>query len=197
MADRSPTRFNFCKPDRPFLLTYTIFGGGGYANIAINSEGVESLTVSLEFGAAAALNLGVASGSVQVMAGIMIKVETIEGKTDATLAGFVRLRGELEVLGIISVSLTFNLTLAYETGSGEAWGRATLTVEVEVFCFSKSVSVSCEKRFKGGGGGLRARDGDKKALRGGSPAVSPISFAELFSPESWDTYRAAFAQEAF
>ena len=106
------TRFNFCEPKRPFLLTYTIFGGGGYANVAINSKGVESLTVSLEFGAATAINLGVASGSVQVMAGIVIKV----AGEDASLSGFVRLRGELDVLGIISVNLEFHLSLGYETG---------------------------------------------------------------------------------
>lgn len=185
-------RFNFCEPKRPFLLTYTIFGGGGYANVAINSKGVKELTVSLEFGAATAINLGVASGSVQVMAGIVIKV----AGEDASLQGFVRLRGELDILGIISVSLEFHLSLGYDTKTKEAWGRATLTVEVEVFCFSKSVSVTAEKRFSSGSAPLRAREGGQKALRGAnSPA--PISFAELFTPQAWDTYRTAFAPEAF
>ena len=87
------TRFNFCEPKRPFLLTYTIFGGGGFAEVAINAERVERLTVSLEFGAATAINLGVASGSVQVMAGIIISVTG----SKAELTGFVRLRGELDV----------------------------------------------------------------------------------------------------
>jgi hypothetical protein len=180
------TRFRFCEQKRPFLLTYTIFGGGGYASIGIHSKGLESLIVSLEFGAAAALNLGVASGSVQAMAGIMIKYLPAESK--AELSGFVRLRGELDVLGIINVSLEFNLTLSYEPGSGEARGTATLTVEVEVLCFSESVSLSVEKKFKGGGS-------SRRALGGSAPA--PISFGDLYTPEAWDTYRAAFAPQAF
>ncbi len=182
-------RFNFCKVERPFLLIYTIFGGGGFANVAINSKGVESLTVSLEFGAAAAIDLGVASGSVQVMAGIIIKVEG----SDAMLTGFVRLRGELDILGLINVSLEFLLSLTYDSKTGEAWGRAKLTVEVEVFCFSKSVTVEAEKRLKGGGGGLRAR-----ALKGGNAEPpAPISFADLYTTQDWDTYRSAFAPAAF
>ena len=185
------TRFNFCEPKRPFLLTYTIFGGGGYADVAINSRGVESLTVSLEFGAATAINLGVASGSVQVMAGIIIKV----AGQDAELTGYVRLRGEVDVLGLISASLEFNLSLRYDSKTKEAWGRATLTIEVEVLCFSESVSITAEKRFASGGGLGKAAS--KKALRGSGGGPSPISFAEIFSTQDWDTYRAAFAPQAF
>ena len=54
------------------------------------------------------------------------------------LAGYVRLHGELSVLGLISASLTFNLQLAYhkETGQSMVWGEATLDLEVEVLFFS-------------------------------------------------------------
>ena len=43
---------------------------------------------------------------------------------------YVRLHGELSVLGLISASLTFNLQLAYlkENGHSVVWGEATLEV---------------------------------------------------------------------
>jgi hypothetical protein len=67
------------------------------------------------------------------------------GKTKATLAGYLRMGGELSVLGIISISLEFMLSFSYDS-DGKASGRATLTVEVKVLFFSKSVAISVEKR---------------------------------------------------
>jgi len=62
--------------------------------------------------------------------------------------------GELSVLGLISVSLEFYLTFAYEDDGVKkyAYGRATLTVKVEVLFLSTSVEISIEKRFGGSSG---------------------------------------------
>ncbi len=217
--DGKPVRvaFGFCSEEDPFLLTYTIFGGGGYALVEANAnDGIERLTVSLEFGAAASIDLGVASGSVQIMAGTTISVgpnplKGQQGEPDiaALLTGFVRLNGELDVLGLINVSLEFNLSLTYDSATEEAWGRAVLTIEVDVAVFSESVEIECEKRFGGGkasGSALNAR-----AERGGSGGseldADPISFEQIFPPivpdtpssgsNDWNTYVGAFAQEAF
>ena len=59
------------------------------------------------------------------------------------LAGYVRIHGEMSVLGIISVSLTFNLQIGYlkEGGRAIAYGEATLTVEIEILMFSMEVSL--------------------------------------------------------
>jgi hypothetical protein len=68
------------------------------------------------------------------------------------LAGYVRIHGELTVLGIISVSLTFNLQLGYQKQGikAVAYGEATLTVEIEILMFSAEVSVKCRREFGGG-----------------------------------------------
>jgi hypothetical protein len=101
-----------------------------------------------------------------------------QGSVD--LAGYVRLHGELSVLGLISASLTFNLQLAYHKtiGAGSmVWGEATLVIEVEVLLFSASVSVRCRKEFGG--------------------SKSDPKFIDLVPDQTtWDEYCAAFAVEA-
>lgn len=211
-GDVVSAKFGFCSQDRPFLLTYTIFGGGGYALAEVNANGVEKLEVSLEFGASASIDLGVASGSVSIMAGTIIAVgkNPMAGKPGQPdlavgLTGFVRLNGELDVLGVISVSLEFNLSLTYDSLTEEAWGRAVLTVEVDVTLFSKTVEIECEKRFGGGkasAGALRAR-GRRRGGGASEPDSQPISFGQVFpetasnQSDEWNTYVSAFAQEAF
>jgi hypothetical protein len=78
------------------------------------------------------------------------------------------------VLGLIKVSLEFNLSFTYDGATDKAYGRATLTVKVEVVFFSASVEVTVERAFGG---------------KSGDPA-----FGELFAaPEPWSEYAGAFA----
>ena len=96
------------------------------------------------------------------------------------LAGYVRIHGELSVLALISVSLTFLLQLGYlkEGGHGRSvCGEATLTVEIEILLFSAEVSVSCRREFGGG-------DAD------------PASSISCPTPQLWAEYCDAFAEEA-
>jgi hypothetical protein len=178
--DSSPVevKFNFSERQHPFSLTISLFGGGGFFAIGLGTEGVREIEAALEFGAAVAIDLGVASGGVEVKAGIYFHwLETGSGKT-VELAGYVRLHGELSILGIISASLTFNLQLSYlKQGSrSSVWGEATLTIEIEILFFSASVSVACRREF------------------GGSP--SDPTFIDLIpAPSVWADYCVAFAAE--
>jgi hypothetical protein len=166
--------FNISERQRPFNLTIAFFGGGGFFRLQLDTLAVRIIEASFEFGASASINLGVASGGVHIMAGIYFKLETKpDGKKKATLTGFFRMGGNLTVLGIISVSLEFNLSFVYEE-VGKATGRATLTVKVKILFFSKSIEISVEKTFGG-------REGD------------PI-FAQVWDvPEIWNEYAGAFA----
>lgn len=137
--------FNVCKRQEPFLLTVSLFAGGGFFALAIDPQGVQRLEAALEFGANAAINLGVAQGGVHVMAGIYFKIETAKG---ATLSGYFRLGGNMSVLGLISAAIELYLALTYQD-PGKALGRATLTIEIDIFLFSMSVEVSCERKFAG------------------------------------------------
>jgi hypothetical protein len=170
--------FSFSSREHPFNLTVMIFGGGGFFHLQIDTLGVKMLEAALEFGASASIDLGVASGGVHIMAGIYFSMQrkTIDGQDvdAATLAGYLRMGGELSVLGLISVSLEFYLIFAYEFAKNAAYGRATLTVKVEVLFFSTSVDITVEKRFGGSGG-------------------DPTFLDEFTSSTIWSDYAGAFA----
>jgi hypothetical protein len=140
--------FNFCTRERPFALTVAFIGGGGFFGLRISPNGLDVLELSLEAGARLAVDLGVASGSIEAMLGIYMRLEGQGG----SLTGYFRLRGEVDVLGLISASIELSLELTYEFATGKMVGRAKIKIEVEVFMFSFSVSVSCERRFAGSNG---------------------------------------------
>ncbi len=162
-------RFAFCEREHPFLLTVSMFGGGGFFGINLGLDGVELLEASFEFGGQLALDIGVASGGVYVMAGIYFKMEG----DDCTLTGYLKLGGSLCVLGIITISAEFYMALTYQSAGNKVYGQATLTVKVEILFFSASVDMTVEKRFKGD-------DAD------------PL-FADLIDQPHWDEYCEAFA----
>ncbi|MGH9139076.1 MAG: hypothetical protein ACRD0G_18860 [Acidimicrobiales bacterium] len=174
--------FNFCTRDNPFRLTVMLFGGGGFFGVTLTPDGVRVLEAAFEFGAAISINFGVASGGVSVMAGIYFKLETVDGNEDATLTGYFRLRGEVDVLGLISASIELYLELTYETATKKAVGRATLTIEVEVLFLSFSVEISCEKKFAGGNA-----DPTFAQQMGLPPGAPPGTV------RPWDEYCLAFA----
>ncbi len=171
-------RFALSSREHPFLVTVTLFGGGGFFALGVSAAGVEEIEASIEFGGNISLNLGVASGGVYVMAGVYFKISATKG---TELTGYFRCGGYLSVLGLISISLEFYLAFTYRdkgpvgSGRNEIWGQASLTVSVKVLCFSTSVKLSVEKRFAG-------------------PAGDP-TLDEVLTAEDWQAYCLAYAQE--
>lgn len=168
-------RFALSSRENPFLVTVTLFGGGGFFALGVSAAGVDEIEASIEFGGNISLNLGVASGGVYVMAGVYFRMSATRG---TELTGFFRCGGHLEVLGLISVSLEFYLAFTYRDkggGRNEIWGQASLTVSVKVLCFSTSVKLSVEKRFAG-------------------PAGDP-TLEQVLSADDWQAYCLAYAPE--
>lgn len=161
-------RFGFCERENPFLLTVYCFGGGGFVSLAVGLDGVELLELALEFGANASLDIGVASGGVYIMAGIYIAVEGDE----CALTGYLRMGGALEILGIITLSLEFYMSLTYESKGNKVYGEATLTIEIEIAFISIPVEMSVRREF--------------------ADPVLP-KFQEMMSDGEWNEYCEAFA----
>lgn len=172
LQDQARLRFSFCERHRPFQLVVALFGGGGFLSIGVGMDGVETVEAALEFGGAFSLNLGVASGGVEVMAGIYFKWESQAGQDRVTLAGYVRMGGMVQVLGIITISVSFYLGLSYQS-DGKVRGQATLTVKVEVLMFSTSVNLTVEHSFSGSAG--------------------DPTFGQLVDQSDWNEYAQAFA----
>ena len=187
-------RFSFSTQDNPFTLSVAIFGGGGFFGIAIGTDGVELIQASFDFGAMAAIDLGVASGSVQLVAGIYFSYGENNGvpPTTCILTGFVKLDGSLSILDIVSLSLTFDLSLTYEDSGGvsSVTGSATLTVSVSVLFFSFSVSVTASKTFGGGSGDSSSTHHLSSHNDGDGP---PNFQTQVPTQAIWNTYCSAFA----
>jgi hypothetical protein len=180
--DGTPVMVNFAFSTRehPFSLAVSLLGGGGFFGVGITSDGVREIEAALEFGAVVAIDLGVASGSVEVKAGIYFHwLEPTPDKGSVELAGYVRIHGELCVIALISVALTFNLQLGYQKagGSSTVYGEADLTVEIDILMFSTSVSVRCRREFSGG-------------------VADPKFIDQIPTQEIWSVYCDAFATEA-
>ncbi len=168
-------RFSFSTKDNPFLLTVWIFGGGGFFELGIGVDGVEEFQAALEFGVAAAMDIGVASGSISIMAGIYlaIGIATPANPDGACeLSGYIRLKGQVEVLGLITLSLLMEAGFTYIPDTRKALVRALIIVEIDLLIFSGSVEVEYEKRFGG--------------------SNDPV-FHEAIAPADWDRYVDAFA----
>ncbi|MGC3937313.1 hypothetical protein ACOTTU_05865 [Roseobacter sp. EG26] len=181
-------RFNFCTREQPFLLTVYMFGGGGFFGITIDPNGVQILEASFEFGASISIDLGVASGGVSVMAGIYFRME----QDEASLTGYFRLAGHVDVLGLITASLELYLELRYEFQSGKCVGKASLTIEISVFIFSGSVTVSCERKFAGSNG-----DPNLRQMLGLQPELPLAQELDIIDSEdveyAWRDHIEAFA----
>lgn len=178
LGDAVTVGFNFCSKDSPFRLTVMCIGGGGWVMLRLSPMGMVSLDMGLEAAAALSLDLGVASGSVSISVGVYLRLEGEAG----SLTGYFRIRGEVDVLGLISASITLELSLTYDFPTGKMIGRASVVVEVEVLFFSASVEISVERRLAGSKG-------------------DPV-LADIMPPdpaghsEAWSTYCSAFAPVA-
>ena len=169
--------FNFCTRERPFTLAVVFLGGGGWFGLRIGPDKLQELELGLEAGAVLAVDLGVASGSVSAMIGIYMRLEGEKG----SLTGYFRLRGEVDVLGLISASIELYLSLAYEFDTGKMTGQATITVEIKVFVFSGSVQIHAERKFAGANG---------------DPSFLQVMGAESGTSPAWTEYCNAFAAAA-
>ncbi len=169
-GDAARFRFNFCTRENPFILTVSMFGGGGFFGLECGTDRSVMLEVALEFGASVAFDIGVASGGVEVMAGIYIEVQN---PGEASLTGYLRMSGELDILGIISIVCELYLGFTYVFPPvDKCIGRASFYLEIEIFIFSFSVSAEVERRFGG---------------------ESDPTFAQLMAPSDWSEYASAYA----
>lgn len=202
-----PARFKFAisSRDNPFQLSVGIFGGGGWFSLSIGLDGVDETELGLEFGLAGDISIGVATGYGRVMAGIYIRYQKDKG---VELAGFIDIAGHVDVLGLISLSLSVYYGLR-RLSSGQCFGEATITVKIELFMFDVEVHLHTEKQFAGDSSGGTGANRNRASQLYASTAITSLSFPEedsCPSPSStdeketeereldWDAFLEAFAE---
>ncbi|MEV4441466.1 hypothetical protein AB0K09_21055, partial [Streptomyces sp. NPDC049577] len=119
--------FAFGTRERPFLVTASGFGGGGYLELGVSAggpdAGLQRFVGGIEFGASVAMNFGVAAGEVHVLGGVVfVKHDGIE------ITGYLRIGGSVTVLGLIRVSVELTMSLTYDLDANELTGSARLVI---------------------------------------------------------------------
>ncbi|MGO9196798.1 MAG: hypothetical protein ACLQK4_06690 [Acidimicrobiales bacterium] len=188
--------FSFCSQEAPFQLTIDCAGGGGYVLLSLGMAGVTAVQASFDFAAEVELDVVVASGSVSLTAGFTYSWQSGVG---TTLTAFVRLVGEVEVIGIISITIELEISLGFmvdTSGNPYLIGTASMSVSVSVLFLSVSVSITVTKKFGAGslGGliehGLEAGHEEPHT----DPFPAPVTtFAGEIDATTWANYCGAFA----
>jgi hypothetical protein len=172
----------FASRTNPFQLAVMMFGGAGYIELALDRDGLQRFEASLEFGAFFAVDFVVASGEVHALGGVRF---VLERGGAVTIAGYLRIGGCVEVLGLLSVSIELCLTLSYRSERNALVGRATLVIEIDLTLWSDSVELDSGEWVLAGG------DERHRPLAAAAAAAS----VERNPFSLWRTYRAAFADE--
>ena len=168
------TTLAFASRDKPFHLGVSVFTGGGYLLFEIDDSGIRTLEASLDFGAAVAINVGIAKAEVHALGGVRFK---LQGDL-VRVSGFLRIGGSVDILGLVSVTVELRVELTYQ--APRLTGSATAVIEIDVTFWSGSIELdSGEYTFVGGS--------TPEAI----PPSSSISVPPPTLPD-WQKYRNAF-----
>ena len=215
-------RINFCSRNDPFMGAVWIFGLTGFFAVEMNGkDGLALVEVQIEFGGMWAIDIGVASGSIKLVAGFYFKY-VAENKA-IELEGYIKVQGCVQVLGIVTISILVKLTLAYSSVDDVVWGEALLQLKVEILFFEVSVEWKCRKELAGSSHGSSGsawlQDEEEPLVRlvsdvgrphrtaGARSApgrngrnrlrnrVQPRKIREMVSEQDWNQYASAFAAD--
>lgn len=189
----------FGTRERPFLVTVSGFGGGGYLELGLSAGGsdggLERFTGGIEFGASIVVDFTIVSAEVHVFGGVVFA----KNRTDTEITGYLRIGGSISLLGLISVSIETTFSLEYDFRTNSLSGSAKLVITVDLTFFSKSFTLECHKCFGGcptaaSGRGLIGAVAHPDAVTGRDPSVE-AALGPQGQSFPWRTYCRAFARE--
>jgi hypothetical protein len=148
-----PVRCEFGISDQqhPFLLSFGIYGGGGFLQLQLGLDGVQLLQGALEFGLVSSITIGPLKGSGFIVGGIYFRI----GGGSAKVCGFVHAHGHMDIFGIISLDVDLYVGVCYL--NGVVTGTATFSVHVSILFFSEDFSLQASYTFGGSGGASQSR----------------------------------------
>jgi hypothetical protein len=156
----------------PFALSIFILAGGGWVDVKalykpLLGQIQTAVTIGIVAGARIGFAFGPVKGEVAVFFGISAEFASGRGVPNRGLALTVMLliRGELNLLGYISVNVTLLLEAEYRS-DGSLTGRGTLSLKIKIcWCFTIKVSTRVEYKFRQGSGGARALDAVERLVQ--------------------------------
>ncbi len=183
-GDPLSVRFNFCERNNTFQLSYMGVTGGGFVALELNIDGEMIFEAAFEVGGSLSFDIGVASGGVSIMAGIYFRLEN----KDCMLEAYIRINGNLSVLGLIRINLEFYLSLTYYSDGNRLVGTASVTIEIEILFFSVSVTATVQRTLTGEKSGSVWYASNELPM-----ADQTVKFTEAVSQTQWAQFCEAFA----
>lgn len=135
----------------PFTLTIFILGGAGYFETEVtytpsSGEFATFVAIGIFASASLAIALGPIRGGVYVYFGIAADfVARSTGSSSLKIAIVLLFRGEVSLLGIVSVSLCLMLEAAYRSGGGLS-GRGRVSYSIKIGWFL-SINVTADVEY--------------------------------------------------
>jgi len=167
----------------PFTLTIFILGGAGYFETEVTyapKTGLFSTAVSVGIFASAslAIALGPIRGGVYAYFGIAVDFKaTSEGSSSLRIAIVILFRGEVSLLGFLSVSLCLLLEATYRS-SGALGGHGRVSYRIKIGWFlSIDVNADVEYTF---GSAKQKRTLEAPAIPKASPTQRARRYEEMF-----------------
>jgi hypothetical protein len=187
--------FSFASQQNPFTVTVSMFGGSGFITLVLGMHSVQQVTASIEFEGSFELNIYIASGGISLAAGIYFNYDANNG---LQLTGFVKLQGNIECLGIISVSCELDLSLTYQESGSQSWvsGDALFTTSIHLVFFTIPIKIPMHKQFSGSGSAPPAKAplrrnglgaGRQKSVLPAEKILSGV-FTENVTPPGFDDF---------
>lgn len=175
----------FASRDNPFTLAVNLLGGGGFVGLGVGMTKLNYVEASLEAGAIAEVNFGVAKGSVHAMLGVYFIIKNEAAGDTVEVTAYFRCGGSVNVLHLITASIELYLALSYGNENNQLTGYGEIKVEVDVAFFSKTVTLSMQKTYS------------TASLEQDRPMYAGLPFIDdeyEVPPDSfWSAYGAAFA----
>ena len=165
----------FARPENPFTLAVLAFGGGGYVAVTLRAGKLAKLDISLNFGAMIGVDFKIVKAEVSVIGGLRL----LGGGDGYSFDAFLRFSGQIELLGVVSVSVSLRLRLSYREdrsvvpGRRMLIGRATLVLEIDVLFLSKSLEL--DSGYWVIDGSPIDDDGARRPIAGPTPFVAVTS----------------------
>lgn len=175
-------RLSFSSREHPFLVTVSLIGGGGFLSIVLNTKDIEQIEGAIELGGNVTIDLVVVRANAHSMAGLYFGLtKDGNGKLIFAFAGYLRIGGAVELLGIVGISIDFHVELRFLPNPaplGIIEGAVAVVIGAHVLMFSKTFSLPVTCTFDIKTGALTIRRG---------------SFDQALTENDWLEYCQAFA----
>jgi hypothetical protein len=153
-------RAHVARKVAPFTLVIFILGGGGWFDVQaryfpLSGRITTALSIGLSAGAQLGIDFGVIKGSIYAFFYVEAELQTDSAApgTQLTIRIGLLLGGDVDVLGLVSVSIKLLLELEYQGDGGTLIGRGSLSLTIKIcWCITIPVHAAVEKRFGHVGG---------------------------------------------